>query len=208
MRISKYLSWAGLSLGIAFLLLQSGISLQLRLSKGDNLLGALWFLLSFFTILTNIGIVLVHVSARTTANALNWFRQPYVRSMFAVLILVVMLVYYFVLAQLWQPEGLMAVADIGLHYVTPLLYLAWWLLHRRIEPAHMGEMSKMLVVPLVYLVWALVRGLIVGEYPYPFINLDVLGWSHFLWNATLLFVAIAFLYGLFIALEKHLPAQN
>lgn len=207
MDISKFVSWTGLALGCALIVLQFYLSIPLRFANGDNLLGALWFLLTFFTILTNIGVVLVHLSAQTTVEGLGWFRQVYVRTMFAVLIFVVMLVYHFVLAPLWQPHGLFAVADIGLHYVTPLLYLAWWLPAPRSETTKFSDIPIMLLPPILYLVWALTRGLIVGEYPYPFLNYDVLGAALLARNIVGLFLAVALLYALFIFIERRLPRR-
>jgi hypothetical protein len=208
MDISKFVSWAGLALGCAFILLQFYLSIPLRFANGDNLFGALWFLLTFFTVLTNIGVVLVHLSARTSVHGLGWFRQAHVRTIFAVLIFVVMLVYHFVLAPLWQPQGLFAVADIGLHYVTPLLYLAWWVTAPRGKTTKFSDIPMMLLPPILYLVWALARGLIVGEYPYPFLNYDVLGAALFARNIVGLFLCVALLYALFIFIENRLPRRT
>ncbi|AVX04663.1 hypothetical protein MXMO3_02142 [Maritalea myrionectae] len=203
--VSRVLSWFGVFAGFCFLTLQFIITIQARLELGDNLLGALWFLLTFFTVLSNIGVLAVHISARFDWPHFAWFRRAYVRTMLAVLILIVMVVYHLVLAPLWQPKGFFAVANIGLHYITPLIYLGWWTLFRREHAASFGDIPAMLLPPVLYLIWAMARGLAIGEYPYPFLDMAELGFGRTALNSAALFLTIGLLYSLFILLEGRLP---
>jgi hypothetical protein len=200
---SKYFSWAGLLVGGALLLLQFGLTINMRLANGDSVLGAIWYLSAFFTILNNIGVFLVHLSARTSFTWLDWFRLPHVRTMFATLIFIVMMVYHFVLAPLWQPQGLAFITDTGLHYVTPLVYLGWWFGYQRRAKTRFGHLSYMLVPPIIYLTWVMVRGQFVNEYPYFFINLDSLGPNQTMINIAGLFLLIFVMYAVFVLIESR-----
>lgn len=207
-KFRRFLSWFGVVAGVGFLLLQFIVTIQVRLDMGDSLFGALWFLLTFFTVLSNIGVLCVHLSTKFDWAFLAWFRRSYVRTMFAVLIAMVMVVYHLVLATLWQPKGFLAVANVGLHYITPITYLLWWGFARRWKTAMMRDLPQMLVPPVLYLIWAMARGLIVGEYPYPFLDLNELGVAQTAINSVALFITIAVLYVVFIVVERHLPRTN
>lgn len=167
------LGLAGLLIGTAALGLQAGLSVPMRMAMGDSALRAVVFFLSFFTILSNIGVVLVYLAALT-----GWFRAlsgTFARTMMAVFILVVMVVYHFVLAPIWDPQGLWRIADIALHYITPVVYLIWWLAgpHKRRLP--WNRALAMVAVVMGYAGYALVRGALTGRYPYPFLDVPELG---------------------------------
>jgi len=57
-----------------------------------------------------------------------------------------------------------------LHYLFPLLAFADWFIDRPAHKVTFKESLWWLVFPVVYLVYSLVRGPIVGWYPYPFLN--------------------------------------
>jgi hypothetical protein len=123
--MARGLAIAGLCIGLVALVLQFSITIPASILAGRSRLASLIFYLSFFTILTNIGAVLVY-SAVLTGRP-DWFGSPRTRAGVAVAIAVVMIVYAAILARLWQPAGLFLLCDMLLHYLTPVLYLAWWL---------------------------------------------------------------------------------
>jgi hypothetical protein len=170
-------TWIGLTVGIAALLLQVSITIPLRLSNGDTLIGAVVFYFSFFTILTNLALVLIYASELWPRQWLNWFRRPATRGMMVAAIILVMGFYHFVLAATWNPEGWSRVADVSLHYATPIFYVAWWLLFMRHGTLKFGDITKMLLPPTVYLIYVMIRGAIVSEYPYPILEAHRLGYA-------------------------------
>ena len=117
---------AGLVLGLAALILQFSLSIPARLGQGHDLLDALVWFFTYFTILTNLMLVLIYLSELVPWRWLGWWRSPVTRGMMAAAIALVMGFYHFVLAGLWAPEGWFHVADVALHYATPILYLVWW----------------------------------------------------------------------------------
>lgn len=139
---------------------------------------------SFFSILSNL-----LVAATTTAAVLGpqwWLARPRVRGAAALCIAVTCAVYYFVLAGTWAPHGAQLLANVALHYVVPPLYLIWWgtcVPHGRLAWA---DALRWLLLPLVFLGWTLARGAWLHEYPYPFVNVDVLGMAGVLRNALAL----------------------
>jgi hypothetical protein len=166
------------------LLLQVWISLGLY---GD-LLGALSGVSQYFTVLTNL-LVLVAM------GAVGLGRRPPGKAVWAVVVAIagVGVVYHAVLAQLWQPQGMAWLADQGLHTIVPVLTVAWWLAFAPRRAAGWRDLPLAVIWPLTYCIYALARAEFSGFYPYPFIDLPALGWGG-------LFRNVAILVGLFIVL--------
>lgn len=194
----------GLAVGAAALVLQFGLTIPLRLANGHDLLDALLFFFTFFTILTNLMLVLIYLSALTGWRWLGWWRTPVVRAMMVASITLVMGFYHLVLAGLWAPEGWFRVADVTLHYVTPLLYIVWWLLFQPRGKLRFGDIGWMLLPPTLWLVWAMVRGAIVGEYPYPILDAQQLGYGTVAVNVAVVLAVLVVLFALAIALDRWL----
>lgn len=166
--VGRLLQIVGLAIGLIGLLIQFPVTMNLSMSAGRSFFGSLVFFFSFFTILTNIAAVLVHIGLLTGRPA--WFAQPRVRAGVAVAIAVVFIVYVTVLRGLVELHGLSLLCDILLHYVTPVLFVAWWLVAGADGSTRWGDLRLWLAYPLVYLVYALARAPIAGEVPYPFLS--------------------------------------
>ncbi|QKC84223.1 Pr6Pr family membrane protein [Mesorhizobium sp. NZP2077] len=170
--MGRFLQVAGLAIGLAGLLLQFCISIPASMEAGRSLLGSIVFLLSFFTILTNIGAVLVYTSL-LSPSFYAWlpaFAGPRMRAGVAVSITLVFIVYATVLARLWQPQGLFLLCDVLLHYVTPVLFVLWWLIAGADGRTRWSDISWWVLYPIAYLAYALARAPLAGEVPYPFLD--------------------------------------
>ena len=172
-------------------LLQLVLSVQLAIANGKPAVQGLVAYFGFFTVLTNLFVALVltlpALAARTPAG--RFFARPPVQACAATSIVLVGLAYHVLLRHVWDPEGWQWVADVLLHYVMPVLFCLHWLW------AGVGKLGlrwwaplAASVYPLVYLAYALARGLWVDSYPYPFIDVKVLGYATVLRNALGLLV--------------------
>lgn len=170
--MGRFLQIAGLAIGLAGLVLQFCITIPASMEAGRSLLGSIVFLFSFFTILTNIGAVLVHTSLLSPTGYawLPAFAGPRMRAGVAVSIALVFIVYATVLARLWQPQGLFLLCDVLLHYVTPVLFVLWWLTSGADGRIRWSDISWWMLYPVAYLVYALARAPLAGEVPYPFLD--------------------------------------
>jgi hypothetical protein len=177
-RLAAMLGWAGLSIQM-YLIFHS------RWTLGASLLGGLMSFFSYFTVITNTLVATVltcQLTSRESA-ARRWFLQPWVSSGIAVSIAVVSLAYNVLLRHLWDPEGWQWLADELMHDVMPLLFLVWWWMYvpkGTLRPRHM---ALWLLYPLLYFAYALLRGHVLAAYPYPFIDVDKLGYPQVLLNA-------------------------
>ncbi|RVC78825.1 MAG: hypothetical protein EOS58_05555 [Mesorhizobium sp.] len=172
--MGRFLQRAGLAVGLIGLVLQACITIPASMEAGRSFLGSVVFLFSFFTILTNIGAVLVHTSL-LSPSGYAWFPAfagSRLRAGVAAAIGLVFIVYATVLARLWQPQGLFLLCDILLHYVTPALFVLWWLVAGADGTTRWRDISWWMVYPLAYLAYVLLRAPIAGEVPYPFLSVE------------------------------------
>ncbi len=195
---------AGLVIGLAALILQFSLTIPLRMSRGGGLLDALVFYFTFFTILTNLMLVLVYLSEVLGWRWLAWWRSPVTRGMMAGAIGLVMGFYHFVLAATWAPEGLFLLADVLLHYVTPALYILWWLLLQPKGSLRFGHIGWMLLPPVIWLAWTMLRGAIVNEYPYPILEAHLLGYPQVALNIGFMLVLLTVIFAAVVALDQAL----
>jgi hypothetical protein len=101
------------------------------------------------------------------------------------------IVYHLVLAGLDEPTGWAALTNFLLHTAAPVLGVLGWLLFGPRGRTDTRVVAWSIVFPLLWLVFTLVRGEIVGFYPYPFVDVTEHGYPRVLLNCLL--VAVLFL---------------
>jgi len=176
--VAAMLGWAGLSIQM-YLIFYS------RWTLGASLIGGLMSFFSYFTVLSNTLVATVltcELTSRESA-ARRWFLQPWVSSGIAVSITVVGLAYSVLLRHLWHPEGWQWLADELMHDVMPLLFLGYWWFCVPKGSLRWGHITLWVIYPLVYFAYSLLRGHVLATYPYPFIDVDKLGYPQVFINA-------------------------
>jgi hypothetical protein len=198
----------GLVIGAAAIALQFYLSMTAYLGAGRWLPDALITFFSFYTILTNLTLVLIYLSELTTTAWLAIFRHPVTRAMMVGVMLLVMGFYHLLLSGLWAPEGLLRIADVTLHYITPIVYVIWWTFVAPHGGLAWREIGIMIVPTLVYFGYILARGAIVSEYPYPILEANTLGYGTVFINAVVVAAVLAVLFALVIALDGLLARRK
>ncbi len=180
----------GALIGLAALVLQAWLTVPASMQAGRSLAASWVFYFSYFTILTNIFLVVVYAAhALADVPALAAFRHAGVAGFGVPAILLVMAVNHFLLGPAWSPEGPWWLADRTLHYVTPVLFVAWWGLFAAHGALHLRRLARWLIAPIIYAVYGMARGALTGEYPYHVINASELGYAQALANIGLLVAA-------------------
>ncbi|MHC8290882.1 Pr6Pr family membrane protein [Pseudomonas sp. XS1P51] len=195
--VAAVLGWVGLSIQL-YLIFYSRWTLE------ASLLGGLVSFFSYFTVLTNTLVATVltcELTSRESA-ARRWFLQPWVSSGVAVSIVVVGLAYNLLLRHLWHPEGWQWLADELMHDVMPLLFLAWWFCWVPKGTLRLHHIALWVIYPLVYFAYALLRGHLLAAYPYPFIDVDKLGYPQVLINAGGLLAGFVVIAVLVVGLDR------
>lgn len=208
MTAGRALTLAGLAIGAVGLLVQFAISMQAYLADGRDVFGALGAFFSYYTILTNIVLVLIYISELSSARWLALFRLPLVRALMVANIALVALFVYFVLRHLSVLTGLFLVCDIILHYITPAIYIVWWLTTARHGALTPAMLPLMLAPTLVYFFYAMARGAWVAEYPYPILNAINLGYAQVAINAVFMTFGLGVLCLLAILADSWLAKRR
>jgi hypothetical protein len=200
-------SWIGFVVGVFALLLQAYSTLLLRASQGHDFVSTIVFFFTFYTILTNIMLVLIYLSDINTARWLDWWRSPVTRGMMAGAIALVGIFNHLLLADLQDLTGIAAFCDLLLHYVTPAYFVLWWITLQRKGTLRFADIPVMLLPTLIWLVWAMLRGAVVGEYPYPILDAQRLGYGAVAINCVYVFVGLVALYAIVIGLDRVLAGR-
>ncbi len=200
--VAATLGWAGLSIQM-YLIFHS------RWTLGASLIGGLMSFFSYFTVLSNTLVATVLTCEWTSREsaARRWFLQPWVSSAIAVSIAVVSLAYNLLLRHLWHPEGWQWLADELLHDIVPLLFLGYWWRCVPKGTLRVWHIALWVIYPLLYFAYALLRGHLLAVYPYPFIDVDKLGYPQVFINAGGLLAGFVVIALLLIGLDRWLGSR-
>jgi hypothetical protein len=171
-------------IGLFALLLQHHLLVQGPASEGLSFFKATLRYFTSFTVQANILVVLMLLAFALRPKIEEWTVHPFERSAISSYIAVVALVYVTTLRELWLSQGAQWLADVLLHYVVPLGYLAFWLFVMRKAGLRWYDPLLWLIYPIFYLGFVLVHGRFTGFFPYPFIDVSKLGYGQMMLNAT------------------------
>ncbi|QVN02739.1 Pr6Pr family membrane protein [Pseudomonas rhodesiae] len=207
--MKRYVAAAALA-GWVGLAIQQYLIFYSRFQSGASLMGGLINFFSFFTVLTNTlaAVVLSYALVKRPSAAQRFFLAPAVSSGIAVSIVVVGVAYNLLLRHLWQPEGFQFIADELLHDVMPVLFaLYWWrcVPKGQLRLTHIG---LWVIYPLVYFGYALLRGDLLGQYQYPFIDVSTLGYPQVFVNAGGILAGFVLIALLVVGMDKSLRAPS
>lgn len=156
-----------------------------RWTDQASLLGGLIKFFSFFTVLTNTLVAVALTCAITDRHSAGhrFFRSPAVCSGITVSILIVGIAYSVLLRHLWSPQGWQWIADELLHDIMPLIFLGYWWVFVQKGTLRLKHVLMWLLYPLAYFGYLLLRGDVIGDYVYPFLDVGTLGWARAMRNA-------------------------
>lgn len=162
---------------------------------------------SYFTVQSNILVIITSVALAAAAQRDGKVWRV-LRLDALVGITVTLIVYHFALRPILDLHGIAAVTDIGFHYVTPILAIIGWLVfgpRRRIDRK---TIAWALLWPALYFGYSLVHGAISGWYPYPFVDVGVIGYLVALRNVVLVCVLLAAIGALYVYGDRKLPVTS
>lgn len=185
-------------------LLQGCLSVYRSLDNNRSVADGLILFFGFFTVTTNILVCLaltLPLLARASAAG-RFLSDSFYIAGIATNIAFVALAYHFLLRTVWNPQGAQLLADMLLHYVTPALFVAYWFIYSRRGSLRWLHPLLWSLYPTFYFVYVLVRGKIIGNYPYGFIDVAALGYQRTMVNAVALLVALLVLGFAFVWLDR------
>lgn len=176
--VAAVLGWFGLAVQLYLILIA-------RWEDHASVMGGLVKFFSFFTVLTNVLVASALTCAITDRHSAGHrlFRSPSVCAGITVSIVLVGIAYNLLLRHLWHPEGWQRLADELLHDIMPLGFLIYWWLYVPSGTLRLKHVLLWIAYPVVYFAYVLLRGDLIGDYVYPFIDVGTLGFTAAFINA-------------------------
>jgi hypothetical protein len=208
------LSWAGLLVGVvglaidAWEIFPSMMSVSATNPVARSLPDVFIYFWTYFTHLTNLWLVLTHLAVLSGVGWLAWFRRPVLQLSAATFILLVMLFYHFMLAPYYQMQGGLLVATYMLHYIAPVIYIAWWLAGVPHGVLRFRQVPLALLPGVAYVAWVLLRGAVVNEYPYDILDVSKAGYGGVAIGVVALLIAVAIFATIFVAIDRWLGRRQ
>lgn len=154
-------------------------------NRAVSIPGTLFRFFAFFTIDTNIIVALCFTFIFLGSKYLlgRFFAKASTITAITVYITIVGIVYNVILRSIWDPQGMQKIIDELLHSVIPALFIIFWLIYVPIEQLKWKNAFPWLIFPIIYMIYALIHGNITKWYPYPFVDVNKLGYTKALLNA-------------------------
>jgi len=145
---------------------------------------------AYFTIQSNllVGVTSLLLALNPDRRS-TLFRVARLTSLVAITI--TFIVFHVALAHLFEFERWALVADRILHGIVPILAVVGWLMYGPRGPTSRPILWWSLVFPLAWCAFTLIRGELIGWYPYPFIDIDQLGYARVAVNCV--WIAVLYL---------------
>ena len=183
------IAWTGLILQVA------GV-----FPRSASLIDAIWTMLRFFTITTNLILAVLMTGIAFGRPA---FGSPRLLGGVTIALAFVGGVNFILLNGRPTLSSSDPIADLFLHYVTPVAMLVFWLLLRPRGSLRYRDAVLWSVYPLAYAAYALARGAADGNYTYPFIDVARIGAGRTGMNITLLWLTFLLLGALLVWLDRR-----
>ena len=175
-----------------------GVSVQFIISINraiveDNSVGEVVInMLGYFTILTNTfaAIVLTTLSLLPNSRMGKVFATPKVFGCVVTSMLWVGIGFHVLLSDYWSPDGMEAVTNYLNHYIVPsALFLIWLVFPPKTQ---IPKLTPLIweIYPVIYGIYIILRGELVDKYPYPFFDVNIIGYSKALLNGLVILLVI------------------
>lgn len=191
-RLARPVAALGALIGLFGLVLQYILLYADMSANGASPLTVAWRYFVYFTLLTNTLVTLVMARAALNPSARDGLNAPRIELMAVTSILFVGIVYNLLLASHWDPQGWQKLADVIVHDIIPIVFLAFWAV-RAHGALNWRDAAFAALWPLAYAVYGLIRGAFDGFYPYFFMDPTAATYGRIAVNLTGL--VIAFLLG-------------
>ena len=163
---------------------------------------------TFFTHFTNLWLLLAYAAVLTGWRWLRGFARPIMLASAAAFIMLVMLYYHFMLSPYLDLQGALAAASVLLHYIAPIIFLAWWVWFAPHGTLKFPHIPLMLIPGVAYVGWVLVRGAVVNEYPYEILDAGKLGYGGVAIGVLALLVAVSTFSALLVVVDGWLAQRG
>jgi hypothetical protein len=165
------------------LLLQGGVDVNSGDASRPDVATRLVRFFSFFTVESNLLVLAASIALVIDPERDGpLFRIVRLDALLGIAI--TWIVFALVLSKIVHVEGLAAWINFGFHDASPVLALVGWLVFGPRPRIDARTIALAFVWPVSWIVYTLIRGALVGWYPYPFLDAGALGYSRVLANVA------------------------
>ncbi len=200
----RKLAMVGLALGIAAIVGQYVAFQPLFKQIGLGPVSSVFGMLMFLTILTNLAMIAAYGSSLVNRPRMisGFFARPGVRTAIAAHITLVATVYLTAIRGQLELTLPMAITDALLHYVAPVIYLAWWWLLPGKQALSYTAIPAWMAWPVIYLTVIMMAGLSSGTFIYPLLDVTRLGPAQVTLNIMTMLAVLAVICTVLVFLAK------
>lgn len=177
------------------------VRLAFVISMADSWTAGVVKYLSFYTHLTNLLAALALTLPLFAKSSTGFFQRGSVIAGITVNLIVVSITFNVLLRHLLPLHGVQILADIVLHDLMPILFVLYWWFYAPKGVWRWRSMAYWLIYPIGFFCYSLVRGAVIGWYPYPFINVAQIGYGQTFINALGILAGLMAISALFMALD-------
>lgn len=188
---------------------QMNITLTKKMSEGFSLIYSLNHYLSYFTIIINLALAtfLFCYSIYPHSKITSWFKKAAINGAMCVYILIVGIIFYALLYKDLHLSAIEFIVSHIQHAFMPVAYLYFWYSELRDSSLRYWDGVRWLIVPFVYFIYLMVRGQIVGKYPYFFVDIEKFGIPKVAMFAAAILMFFLLVGSLLIFVDRRQPIQ-
>jgi len=168
------------------------ISINRAIAEDNSVSQVVINMLGYFTILTNTfaATVLTILGLLPNSKIGKVFATPEIFGCVVSSMLWVGIGFHLLLSDYWSPDGMEAVSNYLNHYIVPSSLLIIWLIFP--PETQISKRTPLLweIYPVIYGAYIIIRGEIINKYPYPFFDINVIGYPKALWNGLVILIVI------------------
>lgn len=196
-RVVMIIAWVALALQLV-------LSLQAANADGRSIAAGLMTYFGYYTIWTTlfVALALTIPTAGGHTRVQRFFAHPQTLGCVVTSTILVGLGYHFLLRQVWNPAGLQWFLDLLLHYVVPAGFLLYWFHVTPKSSLPWWSPLAWSLYPFFYFCYVLLRGALIGTYPYPFIDVASIGFLTATRNAFALILVFVVAGGFLLAINR------
>ena len=168
------------------------ISINRAIAADNSVSQVVINMLGYFTILTNTfaAAVLIIVSLLPNSRIGKIFARPRFFGCVVTSMLWVGIGFHVLLSDYWSPDGMEAVTNYLNHYIVPSALLIIWIVFPPKTQIPKWTPLFWEVYPVIYGIYIILRGELIGNYPYPFFDVNVIAYPKALVNGLVILLVI------------------
>lgn len=162
----------------------------------------------YMTIWTNTLVGLIFLASFSKIKKLQFLQNYALKSATVIYIFIVAIIYHLFLRLTEFDNLLSQINDFIFHTLTPAIYIVYWFVFVPKKKLSFSAVSKWMLYPAIYGLFVILKGELNNSYPYPFFDVNEIGYVKVLMYGLELAVFYGFLSYIFLIFNNKFLAQS